>query len=178
MFLFGLSTTSPPTRIWVVWGWWISFIHSSLWQTWDLSKYNKGTSARGLGMSQPTIKGERFSVDTSLSQRTWGRRLYRFLFFGHSTWQVEILVSWPGIEPVTPAVEGRSLNHWTVREVSISVLKELKMAIRHAEQGREWQKMRWKGKIRPCCEKKEIQSEWFPLTKEKEPYVYFKYTLA
>ena len=60
---------------------------------------------------------------------------------------------------MTPAVEAQSLNHGTVREVSISVLKELKMAIKHVEQGRERQKMRWKGKIRPCCEKKEIQSE-------------------
>ena len=27
------------------------------------------------------------------------------------------LVPWPGIEPMTPAVEARSLNHWTTREV-------------------------------------------------------------
>ena len=57
---------------------------------------------------------------------------------------------------MTPGVEAQSINHWTVRKVSISILKELKKAV---EQGREWQKMRWKGQIRPCCEKKEIQSE-------------------
>ena len=28
-----------------------------------------------------------------------------------------ILVPQPGIEPVPPAVEARSLNHWTAREV-------------------------------------------------------------
>ena len=28
-----------------------------------------------------------------------------------------VLVPWPGIEPGLPAVEARSLNHWTAREV-------------------------------------------------------------
>ena len=28
-----------------------------------------------------------------------------------------ILVAWPGIEPVSPTVEARSLNHWTSRKV-------------------------------------------------------------
>ena len=28
-----------------------------------------------------------------------------------------ILVPWPGIEPMPPAVEAQSLNHWTAREV-------------------------------------------------------------
>ena len=28
-----------------------------------------------------------------------------------------ILVFWPGIEPMTPALEAQSLNHWTAREV-------------------------------------------------------------
>ena len=27
-----------------------------------------------------------------------------------------ILVPWPGIKPMTPAVEARSLNHWTIRK--------------------------------------------------------------
>ena len=35
--------------------------------------------------------------------------------FGLSAWG--ILVPWPGIEPVPPAVEAWSLNHWTTREV-------------------------------------------------------------
>ena len=29
----------------------------------------------------------------------------------------EILVPQPGMEPVPPAVEARSLNHWTARDV-------------------------------------------------------------
>ena len=28
-----------------------------------------------------------------------------------------ILVSWPGIEATSPALEAWSLNHWTAREV-------------------------------------------------------------
>ena len=28
-----------------------------------------------------------------------------------------VLVSQPGIEPITPAVKVQSLNHWTTREV-------------------------------------------------------------
>ena len=34
-----------------------------------------------------------------------------------------ILVPWPGIKPVPPAMEAQSLNHWTTREVpNLSVL--------------------------------------------------------
>ena len=32
-----------------------------------------------------------------------------------------ILVPWPGIEPVPPAVEAQSLNHWTTREIPRSI---------------------------------------------------------
>ena len=36
-----------------------------------------------------------------------------------------ILVSWPGIKPVSPAVVAWSRNHWTVREVpSVGVFKK------------------------------------------------------
>ena len=38
------------------------------------------------------------------------------LLFGHAM-QHEILVPWPGIEPVPCPVELWSLNHWTTREV-------------------------------------------------------------
>ena len=34
----------------------------------------------------------------------------------------EIGVSWPGVEPVLPAVEERSLNSWTFREVPFLIL--------------------------------------------------------
>ena len=33
-----------------------------------------------------------------------------------------ILVPQPGIEPVSPALEALSLNHWTAREVPVAVL--------------------------------------------------------
>ena len=34
----------------------------------------------------------------------------------------EIIVPWPGVEPVLPAVEERSLNSWTFREVPFLIL--------------------------------------------------------
>ena len=33
-----------------------------------------------------------------------------------------MLVPWPGIEPVSPAMEALSINHWTTREVPLIVL--------------------------------------------------------
>ena len=42
--------------------------------------------------------------------------LYNFIFCLH--WAAfGILVPWPGIRPVPPAVEARILNQWTTREV-------------------------------------------------------------
>ena len=43
-----------------------------------------------------------------------------FWFWPHSA-ALGILVPQPGIEPMPPAVETRSLNHWTTREVPISL---------------------------------------------------------
>ena len=37
--------------------------------------------------------------------------------FGHAVYGMQDLRSRPGIEPVPPAVEVQSLNHWTAREV-------------------------------------------------------------
>ena len=38
-----------------------------------------------------------------------------FSFFGFAA--CRILVPWPGIEPLSPALEVQSLNHWTAREI-------------------------------------------------------------
>ena len=38
--------------------------------------------------------------------------VYLFLFFGGTTWPVG-----PGVKPTSPALEVRSLNHWTARDV-------------------------------------------------------------
>ena len=38
-----------------------------------------------------------------------------FFFFGYVA--CEILVPWPGIEPILSAVEAQSLLHWNAREV-------------------------------------------------------------
>ena len=48
-----------------------------------------------------------------------GRHLYlhfNFFFWPHCVAR-RILVPQPGIKPLPPAVEGQSLNHWTIREV-------------------------------------------------------------
>ena len=50
--------------------------------------------------------------------------MYNF-FFGHTAQHVGILVPQPGIEPVPPAVEAWSLNHWTTREAPDVQLFEL-----------------------------------------------------
>ena len=39
-----------------------------------------------------------------------------FFFFCPTTQHVGILVPWPGIEPMPPAVEAQSSNQWTARE--------------------------------------------------------------
>ena len=48
-----------------------------------------------------------------------------FFFFGLLVWPhcaaCGILVPQPGIEPVPPAVEAQSLNHWTAREVQVNI---------------------------------------------------------
>ena len=44
--------------------------------------------------------------------------IINFFFFGCAAQLVGILVPQPGVEPVPPAVEARSLNHWTAREVA------------------------------------------------------------
>ena len=56
----------------------------------------------------------------------WGLSLI-FLWCGagrgrHTLWHVRILVPQPGVEPVPPAVEAQSLNHWTARQVPDSVI--------------------------------------------------------
>ena len=40
-----------------------------------------------------------------------------FFFFWLHCMAYGILVPGPGIEPVSPAVDARSLNHWTTKEV-------------------------------------------------------------
>ena len=46
-----------------------------------------------------------------------GGQLEDFFSFWPCPTACGILVPRPGIEPVPPAVEARSLNHWTAREV-------------------------------------------------------------
>ena len=48
----------------------------------------------------------------------WLNLIPHFFFWPHCV-VCGILVLWPAIEPVPPAVETRSLNHWTAREVPL-----------------------------------------------------------
>ena len=61
-------------------------------------------------------------------KRTWAVNLinrfsflffFSFFFLPYGWWDL----SWPGIEPVSPAVEVWSLNHWTAREFLFSLKK-------------------------------------------------------
>ena len=59
---------------------------------------------------------------------------YLFLFLGHvaMSGSMQDRVPWPGIEPMPPALEVQSLNHWTIREdhaTSISVEWILEVAL-------------------------------------------------
>ena len=40
-----------------------------------------------------------------------------FTLFGCTKWPCRVLVPGPGIQPVPPALEAWSLNHWTTSEV-------------------------------------------------------------
>ena len=44
--------------------------------------------------------------------------IHMYLFMAYRA--LGILISCPGIEPIPPAVEGWSLNHWTAREVLVT----------------------------------------------------------
>ena len=49
-------------------------------------------------------------------------------FFAHAIWLGGILVPRPGMEPVPPAVEAGSPNHWTARESPSQIDSLLQMA--------------------------------------------------
>ena len=42
--------------------------------------------------------------------------IFIMIIFGFTTWHVGILVPWPGIEPMPPAVKAQHPHHWTARE--------------------------------------------------------------
>ena len=55
--------------------------------------------------------------------------LFIFTFFLLRQAACEILVSAPGFEPVPPALEAQSLNHWATRELPLKqVLKNINMS--------------------------------------------------
>ena len=70
----------------------------------------------GVGGPNPPAQTH-LSVVPWRSPMNWSSKahLLQFFFFGYATWHAELLR--PGIEPVPSAVEVRSVNHWTTREV-------------------------------------------------------------
>ena len=73
------------------------------------------TSDTGLGVQK--LKGSMIENHLPCDLTCWAdKRVQRYncSFAG-----CRILVPWPGIEPVPPAVEAQSLNHWTAREVPL-----------------------------------------------------------
>ena len=45
------------------------------------------------------------------------KHIYFYFIFWSRCMGWVILVPWPGIEPMPPAVEARGPNHWTAREL-------------------------------------------------------------
>jgi len=71
----------------------------------------------GLRASVPFIPKEVFCFALFFSHWLW--RLFKITLFYLGLCQVAhgILVPWPRIEPMPPALGARSLNHWTTSEV-------------------------------------------------------------
>ena len=51
------------------------------------------------------------------------KRNHLFIYFWPHLAECGILVPWPGLEPVPPAVEAQSLNHWTARDAPLLLFK-------------------------------------------------------
>ena len=74
---------------------------------------------------------ENFSKEPNGSPRTekYSICCCLFGFFWPCHVACGILVPRPGTEPVPPAVEVQSLNHWTAREVLKSTISEMKVIL-------------------------------------------------
>ena len=73
----------------------------------------------GRGNSNDLSESSQENVSTSTAQSRQALRLllFFFFFFWPCCMACRILVPRPAIEPTSPVVETRSLNHWTAREV-------------------------------------------------------------
>ena len=60
--------------------------------------------------------------DVFINHISFFERILFYLFFWPQHAGILSVVPRPGIEPVPPAVEARSLNHWTAREVPERIL--------------------------------------------------------
>ena len=65
--------------------------------------------------NRPRVTGINYSSGFIIQQIFF--LLFSFLIFWHCRMACRTLVPQSGVEPAPPAVEGRSFNHWTPREV-------------------------------------------------------------
>ena len=73
---------------------------------------------RWSGVEQIHLRKGHFFFSDSLFCHILAQFVYLYLFI-FTFWHVAcgILVPWPGIEPMPPALGAQNLNHWTTREV-------------------------------------------------------------
>ena len=67
-------------------------------------------------VTMPEIRRSKAFLSSIIMFQTIFKKLIKVLFIYFLTsWHVEL--PWPGVEPMPPAVEAQSLNHWTTKEV-------------------------------------------------------------
>ena len=99
-----------------------------------------GTLVEGLSVGMSESRANSCDLESQSQECSgWHQALrvflFLFLFFAyHET--CKILVLYPGMEPRTPAVEAKSLNHWTTREIPTEGFGSSKMTDCLTLQGR------------------------------------------
>ena len=87
-----------------------------------------------------------------------------FFFFWPCHETCKILVLYPGMEPMIPAVEAQSLNHWTTREIPTEEFESSKMTDCLTLQGRMNFQLWLHGTARSNGRRPTIWSQTFSLT--------------
>ena len=77
-----------------------------------------GTLVEWLLVGMSGARANSCDLESQRQERSgWHRHWGIFFFFFAYHEACRILVLYPGMEPMTPAVEAQSLNHWTTREI-------------------------------------------------------------
>ena len=79
-----------------------------------ISNLEQLSGASGLPLNRSSVR--KFINLGQFKHCHWQNLGFVFCFLPHGV-TCRMLVPWPGIEPVSPAVEVHSLNHWTARKV-------------------------------------------------------------